>query len=327
MIALCTHMDSTTLAWLAEYEMAIDSLTGPYAAFLLFYNEAVFEVDTSGRYPPVLWRPTVVRPSDTALQVPLPAQAIRRGSRGVDDILRFNPLARPDAEVLATSMTYESDAVARLLGVTAELPCILITDRAAPSEFLVLSIDSDLSKLAKELRELLANLIDDPRRGRYLRTLEDWHATQRSIEHLRKAIASVEYKTSVTPNLIDPGRASLLVDELCRLTRDDKPAEALRIFRTMSEQVPSAISSDLKAIGRTNSALQKFRGRRSSINLDELSDVIATLPDPYCATNPRSVSEAVTVLEAYKHAATARTSQAFKEWLLVACRLNNITFG
>ena len=37
-LALATELDDEALAWLHKYEMQLDSLCGPYAAFFLFYS-------------------------------------------------------------------------------------------------------------------------------------------------------------------------------------------------------------------------------------------------------------------------------------------------
>jgi hypothetical protein len=187
-IALATSIDDHALRWIQEYNMALDSLFGPLGAFMLFYNEAHLRVDT-----PYGWASTV-----GTQEVDVSARVLRRGSDAVDEVLRYTPERVTSSDVLARSMTYESDAVARLLNITDRLPCLLITDDPRGSEFHIVPLDEDGLNGLKTLRLLLARFSSGEDYEPYFKELLEWHRVDDvrrfHLAQAQRAKASYKYE-------------------------------------------------------------------------------------------------------------------------------------
>ncbi|WP_328442773.1 hypothetical protein [Amycolatopsis sp. NBC_00438] len=158
MVALCTVVDEKALEWLLRYEMALDSLTGPIASFLIFYNE----------------------------------KHLRRGRTWYVDTAPPEPAARPyvagasnSIVDLTQSMTYASDAVARKLGIIDRLPCIVIFDDPAGRECFVLPLDGDLDDTLDDLRTLLSLYYEGEKGTPYFTALLQWHASDQDLRKLK----------------------------------------------------------------------------------------------------------------------------------------------
>ena len=113
-VALCTSIDDTALKWLYEHQLALDSLTGPYAAFSLFYNEATLRGDPF----PAMWSPAV----RGTYEAVVPHSLLRQGEHAVDEALRYQPDYRMAEQILIRSTVYASDAIARELELIDSLP-------------------------------------------------------------------------------------------------------------------------------------------------------------------------------------------------------------
>ena len=111
-IALATQVDDEALKWLHKYEMQLDSLCGPYAAFLTFYNQARLFAEPSPR----MWTQPLTNLNsdldsdrhqpqlqDAAIEVELKSSVLNGGSGAVDAVLRFDPRAQTDKDVVVTS--------------------------------------------------------------------------------------------------------------------------------------------------------------------------------------------------------------------------------
>jgi hypothetical protein len=175
-VGLATVADDEALDWFLKYEMALDSLAGPYAAFVLFYNEARLRA-TSGpmRYDDL----------SAASEFPVPYRVLRGGAVAVNHFVRYGTRRKISSEAFVTSMTYESDSVARELGILDKLPCIVLFDDPSSEEFYLLPLRDRTDTAFVETRQLLSAFFQDPDYARYFAALREWH-------DLRKHLTSLE---------------------------------------------------------------------------------------------------------------------------------------
>ena len=177
MMALCTMVDDEVVDWLMQYEMALDSLTGPDAAFLLFYNEAELRATVS----PAPDHENV----PTIQQVEISAEVLRGGTHAVEEVVRYQPGIWRSRDILVQSMTYESDAIARELGVLDRLPCIVLFDDPRSDEFYLLPLDDDLGGVLREIRKLLAAYQKGEANTEYFQALHEWHTVNDRLTMVR----------------------------------------------------------------------------------------------------------------------------------------------
>ena len=76
-VALATVVDDEALKWLADYETALDSVTGPYAAFLLFFNEALLFDYNSRNYREERYLPGYADLPKTGKKIKVDANLLR----------------------------------------------------------------------------------------------------------------------------------------------------------------------------------------------------------------------------------------------------------
>ena len=176
MMALCTMVDDEVVDWLMQYEMALDSLTGPDAAFLLFYNEAELRA-TASPAPDHENTPTVQR-------VQISAEVLRGGTHAVDEVVRYQAGIWRSRDILVQSMTYESDAIARELGILDRLPCIVLFDDPRSDEFYLLPLD-DPGDILSEIRKLLAAYQKGEANTEYFKALREWHEANDRLTMVR----------------------------------------------------------------------------------------------------------------------------------------------
>lgn len=186
-VALATNIDDKALKWLIEYEMDFDSITGSYAAFLLFYNEALLNTKT-----PLAWfnHEIGVKKENEPQEVLVDSHLLRSGKRAVDSVLRYDANIQTKKKVLLHSMTYESDTVAIELGILDQLPCLLFIDDPNSLEFHLMPLREPDSMTMKEIRQLLGQFFKENKNTEFFNALREWH---RKKEHQRKLMAEVEH--------------------------------------------------------------------------------------------------------------------------------------
>lgn len=134
-IALATEVDDDAIKWLTKYARAIDSLTGKSIAFIIFYNSVRLYATANTFYKkaPIDQEGTekIFHRSLQTFDVPSAAlQSNKSLNKYVKGRVRF-----PD-EAFVTSMTYQSDNIARSLGIKpTELPCFLFIDDPNSREY------------------------------------------------------------------------------------------------------------------------------------------------------------------------------------------------
>lgn len=202
-IALATQIDDRALGWLRKYEMQLDSLCGPYAAFFLFYNHAQFEVETG---PWNVWGKSGTLFSDkfkyTDVDVTMDDQSIPDGMVRTDGVRRFDRKTRIEKQIYVTSMTYESDSIARELEIIDELPCLLVFDDLSSDTFYTLSLINPDEDTLTDLRTLLSKFVADSSNADYLSALRDWHSEQSTLNQLFAQRRDLLVKHPLNPNYI-----------------------------------------------------------------------------------------------------------------------------
>jgi len=179
-IALTTQIDEAALVRLQKYAEAIDSLTGPTVAFVLFFNATKFDF----------------------------------GEEAPPDIQEY---IQRRSDEFSRSMTYESDKVARSLGVhPSELPCIVLIDDPQSLEFYVQRMSSDDDFLFR-LRTLVGDFYATPNCRAYSEELNKWIDARRRLGIAKRQNGDVESVTqqlegitSVLTNMTRPSVGPIL---------------------------------------------------------------------------------------------------------------------
>lgn len=187
MIGLATVVDEDALEWFLDYEMAFDSLTGHFAAFVLFYNRARLKVgypDLGGYKLFPEYR------SGDPIEVSLPAEVLRAGAWAVDDFLLDRPDVLIAKEIFVRSMTYESDAIARQLGIVDKLPCIVMFDDPRSDEFYLIPVPNREDSFG-EIRKLLGGFIKARENAAFLNAIDEWHRIRREVGVLEAEVTSI----------------------------------------------------------------------------------------------------------------------------------------
>jgi hypothetical protein len=179
---LATTIDDKVLTWLHKYEMQLDSLFGPYGAFFVFYNEARLQAKP---FPKVYHPEEPLSPNNRLVEIPVEPAAFASGSWQIDEAVRYNPKAYTNKKILVTCMTYESDAVARELGLVDKLPCMVFFDDPASKEYFYLSLDDPNRGTVVELRKLLSSVLEDKANSNYLAMLRSWHEAHDELQQVK----------------------------------------------------------------------------------------------------------------------------------------------
>jgi hypothetical protein len=210
LLALATQVDDEALTWLHRYEMQLDSLCGPYAAFLMFYNDVRLNAEPG----PNLWAPSFEEDqgdhdiehtpwsNDGRIEIELKPSVLNGGAESVDSVLRFDPRAQTHNEVLVTSMTYESDTVARELGMLDQLPCLILFDDPASNDVYTFSLANSDAGTLRDLRTLLSMFLNDSAHSEYLKMLATWHSHNAKLLQLRARLGTLLESVPKRPDYI-----------------------------------------------------------------------------------------------------------------------------
>jgi len=144
-LALAAEVDEEAIQWLCEFGRPVDSLTAHGIAFLVFSNSTRFYATSDPRSRESVDHDGSRRLFDRGTGIiDVPRHDIE-GSRALTDWAehRFHSTgASFPREALVRSMTYESDEVARCLGISpAELPCFVFIDDPGGKDYFVVPME------------------------------------------------------------------------------------------------------------------------------------------------------------------------------------------
>jgi hypothetical protein len=212
-IALATEIDDQAIKWLSDYGRSIDSLTGPAVAFIVFYNSAKCYAHADNG-PPLLLRllqdlgPRIDAQGTThVFKKPPPTEGREIGkadlatidvpSKALDGSSALTSHVRgrirfPD-EAFVRSMTYESDSVARFLGISPkELPCFVFIDDPENTEYHTLPMKGFDGDLMMQMRQVIGSFYEAAGETPYLELIERWDSLHRRMLALRQEHIIIE---------------------------------------------------------------------------------------------------------------------------------------
>lgn len=194
-IALATEVDDNAIRWLSENGRALDSVTGSFIAFLIFYNSARFHASATHGQP---FHASTTRGqrivdlegTEAVFRYRLPSIEVPPSAlQGAWNLRQYvaGKMQFPD-EAFVTSMTYESDALSRELGVMPnELPCLVLIDDPLGSEVYILPMeqqsDSDLFSI---LRRIIGDFYADKAHKEYFDLIRQWDEQQKLLFRLQR---------------------------------------------------------------------------------------------------------------------------------------------
>lgn len=196
-IALATEVDDEALAGLIKNERAIDSLTGEDIAFITFYNSVRFFVDPADAPKAYSYKSLLRKNLDIyhrheegskfAPTIEVPSELIKESHPYHLSEYLFKHVDL-DYGAFALSMTYESDSIARYLGIEpSELPCLVFIDNPKSEEYYILPINLLGDKLITVLRKVIGQFYSHKLNKPYFELI-------RKFEMLTKRQSSVEYR-------------------------------------------------------------------------------------------------------------------------------------
>jgi len=185
-IALAAEVDDEAVKWLVDYGRAVDSLTGQFIAFITFYNSVRFFA-SSGSPSTIVDREGTTRlfqyvPST----IEVPPHAIQ-GEQTLEDYVKGRIRFPDEAFVLA--MTYESDSVARCLGIKPEeLPCFVFIDDPSSIEYHVLPMGTAYAELFDTLRRIVGEFYSSVKNKPYLELIRQLDELQVKLLWQRRTL-------------------------------------------------------------------------------------------------------------------------------------------
>jgi hypothetical protein len=187
-IALATEMDKEAIKWLIEYRRAVDSLTHRSAAFITFYNSVRFQVRKE--FTSTSIRSTVkggrisLKDSASAINIEVSPWALSS-----PQVLKYeldHKMGNLDMEAFVSAMTYESDSMARCLGINfSDLPCFVFIDDPNSKEYYSLPISDVGSDLFDILRIIMGEFRSHKKNKPYFDLINQIEALQSEYNSIK----------------------------------------------------------------------------------------------------------------------------------------------
>jgi hypothetical protein len=224
-VALATEIDDEAITWLYEYGRAIDSLTGEAIAFLVFYNGAHFYAHANTLSAE---RRTVVDLAGSARvfrralpEIEVPGKALNSSCSLTEHIRGGNRF--PD-EAFVTAMTYESDQMARVLGIRPnELPCLVFIDDPGSLDYYLVPMDCKDKDLISKLREIVGEYYSRKSHQEWFALIRHWDSLEKTARDLR--------------------RERLKLEEMIRAKGEEVPSEPPMFADLPYSQLPAALEN------------------------------------------------------------------------------------
>ena len=177
-ITLATEVDDTEIEWLTKNGRALDSLTGDLIAFLVFYNSAKFSAK-SNSYGNIDLEGTRNIFNYEMPTINVPSYAIQ-GAWSIRDYVQGS-IDFPK-EAFVTSMTYESDNLARALNIKPDmLPCLVLIDDPSSGDFYTIPFDGTKESTFNEIRNIVGQFQSENKYQNYFSAIKKWDALQQKL--------------------------------------------------------------------------------------------------------------------------------------------------
>jgi hypothetical protein len=192
--------DATAASWMREQLVALDSLTGPDIAGVVFVKRIGINAQITSVYTP---HPIREKVSDGTVDLcdiefdPFPFHVTPM--LGLDESDRFE---QRTAELQA--ITYATDDIARAFSVLADLPCLIIADAVPTQQIEVLRLQNGcLSNIVPLLRAMIGHFYKKAGIQRHLKHLRRLEHLSEDRKRLGSKIAEVEYQSRSRINTVN----------------------------------------------------------------------------------------------------------------------------
>jgi len=236
-ITLATEIDNEAIDWLIKYGRVIDSLVGHAVAFITFYNTATAPLtrgNSRGLRENELMKIRAYTPNiDFDL-----AEAEEK----IIDLDVAAMQGRYSRRVFNITMTYESDNIARFLGLNLkELPCLVFIDDPNGKEYHVLPIEKTDDNLFVQLREIIGEFYSIKPYQPYFDLLLEW-------KKQLLAIKNAQYRITDLQNTIEKINRRIPDEKIqvAPLVRDQEQKNALAILNQWLTRVYAKTPTEIE---------------------------------------------------------------------------------
>jgi len=278
--------DEDIATWFARNLVALDSLTGSSLAGLVFAERAKIRVevgtkrDSSGPLTPLRAEAGGI-PIEKVKQYEIDRLVSRSGEVAY----------RPEREL--TAITYGADAVARELGLQADLPCIAVLDALPTEDIEIVRLrDYPREEIIHFLRELAAKFTRQESFVPFFALMERIHSCSEEIDSCNRQIIDLQRKRKTIlktplPAHLWPKKAKVALDAglhrqlraLVKTATELSREEKQRILDSLETHAPKIVE-----LSRTISSLQYYCAKLNALDPEgilRLTRIIETHVRPY----------------------------------------------
>jgi hypothetical protein len=256
--------DEEILRWLADNIIALDSLTGSDLAFAIFAQRFTFRVHVPYSNAPrdVQLEDIEVDLSDIEAANTLRGRDVETVGNAITALVTSGRLGWVLDGTEITAITYGVDRTARAFNVLGDVPCLLVLDPLAATEFEVFHLTPDNTAIMIPLlRTTISRLINAPDYIDFAAKLKDFRYLYDHLQGVKGRLGQLEAHLSALPNefnahkaerSLSDVRAALMAANLYRL-RAVMDKRIVRSFMS-SKQVEGI----LEAVGSYHSLLETY---------------------------------------------------------------------
>lgn len=254
LIFLFGSADVETSGWIRANLAALDSLTGPDIAGVIFAKAATVQVSVETHLSRRPWRHRGRGEPIRALDIRHRPELERHFE--VQQILSdgFSPMDAPvrfhEENVLAT--TYAADEVARALHLVGEIPCIAVIDGVPGQSIEVISLDAvRLPTVIQTLRRAIGRFYESARPLNMVEVLRNLQRMSERLTEVERCIGSLGHRLEIEMDKVDSSLANRLRAAKARLME----GSARRFIRQLSQigQLPVGLTLRVSESATANS--------------------------------------------------------------------------
>jgi hypothetical protein len=273
LMLMATEFETEAVAWLRHHVDSLDAVTGNEVAFAVFARTFTVPVGVPGSPAALPGRPRLDL-AEVQDGGPWDGAVRRLVNRG-----RLGRLAGEDELTLVTPGTLET---ARVFGVAADLPCLVVVDALPGEQVDVIALrGADLDTLARVIRSSVQRVVRSPGLAAFLDTAGE---LARVEQRIRAAEAEAERLSGRLETLPAPDPAAEPVRRAYQRARDALSTGATRAFTTVLRQMWHPVPEKLiRAAGlhATEHRPELLRTDRTARTLAHyLHDFSWPLPEP-----------------------------------------------